>query len=144
MLRSRGARPGRFHRSAKTRSCAYLSSAGATILTSSRLTIEFDFGMAFLSCAWVDELTSVSEVIATTSSLMSASLKSHVLLRTRERITGGPRTRRVENGSRDACRAERSQHAGDEHHAEIGEVREQPESGGAEPERHVEKGGVSA
>ena len=41
-LRSRGARPERFHTSSRRRSCVYLSSAGATIRTSSRVNIDFD------------------------------------------------------------------------------------------------------
>src|SRR5436309_13231413 len=39
MLRSRGARPGRFHTSPSRRSCVYFSSAGATIRTSLNVSI---------------------------------------------------------------------------------------------------------
>src|SRR5438105_12098629 len=63
MLRSRGTRLGRFHTSPRRRSCVYLSSAGATIRTSSRVRIDFDIGMAFVSSALADEVIRASDAI---------------------------------------------------------------------------------
>src|SRR5439155_12606636 len=54
MLRSRGERPGRFHKSPKTRSCAYWSSAGATIRTSLRISTECAPGFDFVGLLCAD------------------------------------------------------------------------------------------
>src|SRR5207244_11068607 len=55
MPRSRGERPGRFHRSPKTRSCAYWSSAGATIRTSLRVSMECAPGFDFVGLLCADD-----------------------------------------------------------------------------------------
>src|SRR5215813_7930490 len=80
MLRSRGERSGRFHRSPRRGPCVYLASAGATIRTSSSVSIggrAFDLGVTAVLSAWAkDETINESDAIAAVRSFMIASFRA--------------------------------------------------------------------
>src|SRR5882672_1457637 len=76
MLRSRGARPGRFQRLSSTTSCRYLSSAGATLRRSSRARAS-GFGAAD---SLAGEIAKENNAIAALRSFIFVSFSSAVLL----------------------------------------------------------------
>src|SRR3954452_22726754 len=77
MLRSRGARLGRFHRSPSSVPCAYFARAGATVRTSSSVSMELLLGIVCVVLACPDaEATRESAASAAARRLMSNSRRS--------------------------------------------------------------------
>ena len=91
MLRSRGDKSGRFHRSPSSRPCRYLASAGATICASSSVSMGgrvSDLGVTVLWSAWAkDEASKESDAMAAVRRFFCASFRQCMAWERRKRCT---------------------------------------------------------